>query len=683
MTIKSTKPTSPKTTGTTDGGTTRIAYTACPLDCPDLCSLEVTVDGGRISKIGATRANPLTDGYLCSKVRGFADHVYHETRLTSPLVRTGAKGAAKFRDASWDEALDMIATRLLAAKAEHGGDAILPLAYGGSNGLLTDHATDDLFFARLGACLLERTVCAAPTGMASMGLYGKMQGVAYEDYVHARLIVVWGTNPHATGIHVVPHIKRARAAGAKLVVIDPRRTPLARSADLHLPLRPGTDLCVALAVVHHLFETGAADEAFLAKQTTGVDALRARAAAWTIEGAAAEAGLATEDLRRFAELYAASAPAVIRCGWGLERNRNGGSAACAVMALPAIGGKFGVRGGGFTMSNGGTWDLKPPVRNADGFGRAINMNRVGRALCELNDPPIKALFVYNANPLMTLPNQRRVREGLEREDLFTVVFDQVMTDTARYADVVLPATTFLEHTELRKGYGAPMMSLGKPAIDPVGESRPNYDVFMDLAKRVGVWTDTDPATPEELCAAALEGSPELWSTLEEKGFASLAIEAPIQFVDVQPGTPDGLVHLCPDWLEEQTPAGLYTYQPDPTTERFPLALISPALARLISSSLGELHTDEVPLDLHPDDAAERGLKDGDLVRAWNEFGEVVTRLRVTDEMRPGTACLPKGIWSHNTRNGDTSNSLSPDSLADLGKGACFNDARIEVAAQNG
>jgi anaerobic selenocysteine-containing dehydrogenase len=654
----------------------RTLPSACPLDCPDLCSLEVTVVDGRIERIGGTRVNPYTDGFLCSKVRNYADHVYHPTRIQHPLVRTGEKGAGEFRRASWDEALDLVAARLSAARDEHGGESILPLAYGGSNGLLTDHALDDLLFARLGASFLERTICAAPTGAAARALYGKMRGVAFEDYPEARLIVVWGTNPHATGIHLVPHLKRAQAAGARLVVVDPRRTPLAKAADLHLAVRPGTDLCVALCVIRELFEGRHADMDFLARHATGHAELRERARPWTLARAAREAALPEAELARFAAWYAESNPAVIRCGWGLERNRNGGSAVAAVLALPAVGGKFGVRGGGYTMSNSAALPLQPTV-SAKGYGRAVSMTRGGRALLEL-DPPIRVLFVYNCNPLMTLPRQDLVRAGLEREDLFTVVHEQVMTDTARYADVVLPATTFFEHEELRRGYGAVAVAHASAVIAPVGEARPNYDVFRALAQRTGVWREGDPATPAELRANALAGRPDMAAALDRTGIALPENQRAIQFKDVMPATPDRKIHLCPPELDREAEGGLYAYHPDPATALHPLALISPAQSRTITSSLGELHTGLVPIQLHPEDAAARGLADGEHVRVFNPHGEVLTTLRVSAEMRPGTACLPKGLWSHNTEDGHTANALAPDTLSHVGAGACYNDARVEV-----
>ncbi|HEY5907061.1 MAG TPA: molybdopterin-dependent oxidoreductase, partial [Vicinamibacteria bacterium] len=483
-------------------GTTRME-SSCPLDCPDACSLTVDVAEGRVVRIDGSTRNPVTAGFICAKVRGYADHLYGDARLRFPAVRRGAKGEGRFERVSWDEALGLVATRLRDARARSGGESILPLSYGGSNGYLSQDVTDARLFRRLGASRLKRAVCAAPTGRAAEGLYGDMPGVAYEDYAHARLVVIWGANPNAAGIHLVPYVYEAQRRGARLVVVDPRRTPLTRRADLHLAVRPGTDLCLALAVVRWLATHGKADEAFLAEHTTGWSELRRRAEAWTLERAAAATGLLPADIEAFARLYAESQPALVRCGWGLERNRNGGSAAAAVIALPAVAGKFGVRGGGYTLSNSSAWDLSPEgaIRARPVSTREVNMNRLGRALAPGTQPPVKLLFVYNCNPLMTLPDQEGVRRGLGRDDLFTVVFDQVLTDSARYADVVLPATTFLERREIQRGYGAYALHDSVPVVTPVGEARSNHEVFAELCRRAGVAEDGDPETAEDLAAA--------------------------------------------------------------------------------------------------------------------------------------------------------------------------------------
>ncbi|MEO7271788.1 MAG: molybdopterin-dependent oxidoreductase, partial [Vicinamibacterales bacterium] len=462
--------------------------TACPLDCPDCCTLEVTVEQGRVVKIDGGDANPVTRKYICAKVRRFGERMYGEDRLLYPAVRSGAKGSGTFVRVTWEEALDQIARRMEAIRDSAGAEAILPFCYGGSNGLLTQDTNDARLFRGFGTSRLERTVCAAPTGAANQALYGKMAGVTYQDYVHAKLIVLWGVNPSASGIHLVPFIKDARNRGAQLVVIDPRATSLARQADLHIAPRPGTDLPLALALHRYLFARGDGT-AFLAEHARGVEGLRARAEEWTIERAARTCEIDPAELERFAALYANASPALIRCGWGLERNRNGGAAAAAVMALPAVGGKFGLRGGGFSMSNSSAFGIKSAAwmdETPEPSTRLVNMNHLGRALLDYTDPPVQMLFVYNCNPLATMPDQNRVLKGLQREDLFTVVYEQVFTDTTRYADVILPATTFLENYDIAKGYGPITLQLVRPVVEPSGEARPNAEVFSDLASRLGI-----------------------------------------------------------------------------------------------------------------------------------------------------------------------------------------------------
>jgi anaerobic selenocysteine-containing dehydrogenase len=654
--------------------------TACPLDCPDSCTLQVTVEKGRIVKLDGGHANPATRGYICGKVRRFTERVYGEDRLLYPAVRKGAKGQGVFTRVTWDEALDLIASKMIAIRDEWGAEAILPFCYGGSNGLLTQDTNDAALFRAFGTSRLARTVCAAPTGAANMGLYGKMPCVVYEDYVHARLIVLWGVNPAASGIHLVPFIKEARSAGARLVVVDPRATSLARQADLHLQLQPGTDLPVALALHRYLFEHGAADRAFLAEHARGVEQLETRAREWTVERAAEVAGIEPATLARFAEMYATASPALIRCGWGLERNRNGGSAAAAVLALPAVAGKFRVRGGGFSMSNSTAFGIKSAAWMNDTpepSTRVVNMNHLGRALVEYRDPPVQALFVYNCNPLATMPDQNRVLQGLQREDLFTIVFEQVFTDTTRYADVILPATTFLENYDIAKGYGPISLQLVRPVIEPVGEARPNAEVFSDLADRLGVG-DAEEETDTLLRVAAR--LPPAASSLMEAGTAEPPFGGrPIQFVDVFPLTPDHRIDLCPEALDRGAPLGLYGYQPDPATTKYPLALISPASERTISSTLGELRERPASLQMHPSDAQARHLSQDDPVRVFNDLGEVQCPVAINKDLRRGTVSLPKGLWRRSTYNGSTANALAPDALTDLGGGACFNDTRVEVA----
>jgi anaerobic selenocysteine-containing dehydrogenase len=660
--------------------TESIVETACPLDCPDACTLDITVRAGRITKIDGSRRNEITRGYICAKVRHFHRRVYGDDRLLYPVVRKGPKGSGSFRRVTWDEALELVASRLAETRERFGGDAILPLCYGGSNGYLTQDATDAMLFRRLGAARLLRTVCAAPTGAAHTGLYGKMPSVSYQDYPEARLIILWGVNPGTSGIHLVPYIKDARQRGATLVVIDPRATNLARQADIHIAPRPGTDLPIALALHRHLFEEGRADTAFLAAHCDGMDRLREKAAEWTFERAAEVSGVPADTLRNLAERYAAASPALVKCGWGLERNRNGGSAAAAVLALPAVAGKFGVRGGGYSMSNSAAWNIaRTWLSDQEPTSRVINMNHVGRDLTT-PDLATKMLFVYNCNPAVTLPNQQAVLAGLKRHDLFTVVFDQVLTDTAHFADVALPATTFLEHYDFAKGYGPITLQLARPVIDQVGEARSNADVFGELLRRLELHRADEPDGELETMLDVLARMPEPHGEqLRTDWMASPPHRGcPVQFVDVFPRTPDAKVHLFPEALDREAPLGLYGFQPDPGSAQYPLALISPASERTISSTLGELPRPAVTLDLNPVDARARGIDDSDLVRVFNALGEVRLTAKVTPLIRPGTVSIPKGVWRRHTENGLTSNALVPDSLSDLGGGACFNDARVQV-----
>src|SRR6266498_2125202 len=404
------------------GTPTQILPSVCPLDCPDACSLEVHVEEGRVVEVGGSRVNPITAGFICAKVRRFPEHVYGSRRIRYPGIREGRKGEGRFRRVSWDEALNLVVSRMKDLALRGEGEHILPFCYGGSNGYLSQDAADARLFQRLGASRLARTVCAAPSGRAATGLYGRMPGVALQDYRQSKLVVLWGVNPSVSGIHLVPYLLEAQSRGALLTVIDPRRTRLAERADLHIAPHPGTDLPLALAVIRWLFENGRADEDFLSTHATGAEELRRRASAWTLDAAA-----------RTTRVPAAQ------------------------IELPAVAGKFGVRGGGYTMSNSKAWDLDALAAAGElpaPSTREINMNLLGETLLAGNGSPVDLLFVYNGNPLATSPNQEKVRAGLSREDLFTIVFDPVMTDTALYADVVLPATTFLERDEMSRGYGA-------------------------------------------------------------------------------------------------------------------------------------------------------------------------------------------------------------------------------------
>ncbi len=484
------------------------AHSVCPLDCPDRCSLEVRIDEGRVASITGSRVNPITDGFICAKVRRYGERVHGPDRLLHPLRRTGCKGEGRFEPIGWDEAIDTIVARFDEARRTHGGASILPFSYGGSNGLVSQGTIDELLFRSLGASRLARTVCAAPTAAAAKALYGDLPTADFADVALARYVIIWGANPKHSNIHLMPYLKAAREAGARVALVDPRRTLGASWVDRHLPIYPGADAAVALAMIGHLERTGAVDRAFLEAHARGADLLLERARAWTLERAAQRARVEARDIAAIAEEYAAADPAMIRCGWGLERNRNSESGVAAVLALPAVAGKFGKPGGGYALSSSPAYATNEDFLAGRGEAdtRTINMNRLGRVLLEEQAPPVKAIFIYDANPVVTIPDQNRVVRGLMRDDLFTVVFDQVMTDTALYADIVLPATTFLEHSEISISYGGYSVQLAEPVIPRAGTSKPNEEVFAMLAARFGFEV---PAAPGDAllqrALAAIEG----------------------------------------------------------------------------------------------------------------------------------------------------------------------------------
>ena len=662
--------------------TPTIVPTTCTMDCPDTCALEVAVEDGRIQRISGNREHSPTNGFICNKVSRFAERIYHPDRVLFPLRRSGPKGTGAFIRISWQEAIVEVVGRFQEILQRWGGEAILPYHYGGSNGLLGDGFLDDFFFAKLGASRLARTLCAAPTTEVATGMYGKMPGVAFEDYRHAQFILLWGANPKASNIHLVPFLRQAKKNGAFVAVVDPVRNFSSREVDLHLPVFPGADLPLALALIHLWKETGKLDREFLRAHADGLAPLLEQAEAWPVERAAAEARVAPDDIRTLAQMYAAASPAVLRCGWGLERNRNGGQAAAAILALPALLGKFGLRGGGYTMSNSGAakLDLKKVFGDYSWRTRVLNMTQLGALLNGDLEPPIKALYVYNCNPAATVPDQNAVLQGLAREDLFTVVHEQVMTDTAKYADVVLPAPTFLEQREIKKAYGSYVVGGVQPAIPVRGEAKPNEEVFAALGRALG-WRDQPFSWDTSTCmrkvaeALTLAGRPAdaaLFEAGESQSF-DFPGPAPVQFQTVFPQTPDGKIHLTPAALGAKP----FRYQPV-AHEKFPLALVSSATSKMITSTLGEFNYPELRVTLNPQDAAARSIAEGDAVRVFNQLGEVVCRADLSDRLREGVVVIPKGAWRKSSRNGRTATALCPATISQVGGGACYNDARVEV-----
>lgn len=643
----------PTSTPTTTTTITTTHTTACTLDCPDACTLSVTVADGRITDIDAARAhapgNPLTQGWICAKVKRHIDRVYAPERVMTPLVRIGAKGAGEFRTATWDEALALVAQRM----NETTPEGVVAFTYNSSAAATESNSLTEALFAAVGATRVEHTICALTMAVSWQCVYPDMISADPLDVVHAKLVVIWGANPTVSNTHLAPLVQRARTNGARLVVIDPRRTAMAKRADLHLAVRPGTDAVLALAVANHWAVNGHLDQTFIDASTDGAGELLAEAAQWTLDRAADVCGLDPADIATFAEWYATTKPSMLRIGWGQERNANGGAACRAILALPALGGHFGVLGGGVIGSTGGgspidsgrrwpTFDAPPR--------RIVNMHQIGQWLAPDAGDPCRVLFIQGANPAVMCPDQQSVFAALSRDDIFTVVHEQVLTDTTRFADVVLPATTSFEIDDVAGSYGSYTVQPVRAVINRVGESRSNDELGLVLAQRLGF----DWAVP-------------VTTAVDDAG-PRVVRSSTIQFVDTMPT--GGRARLA-------SPAAP-TFEPLERAQ--PLTLITPASAKTISSMFGEFQSPATSISLHPDDATARDLVVGQRVRVFNSQGSLSVDLAISDDLRPGVAAMAKGIWLRNHPDGFGVNLLIPATADDLASGACFNDTFVEVAA---
>ena len=678
--------------------TERIARVTCTHDCPDACAMLVTVRDGRAVDVSPNPAHPVTGRHLCVKVDRYLDRVYHPDRLLSPLRRRGAKGDGSFESISWDDALDVVATRWRAIIAAEGAAAILPYSYLGSMGSLSAFGTMHALFHRLGATRLERTIC----GGQNQGLTA-LVGATWtdpENIEHARLIVAWGIDLVSTSIHTWDIVQRARRCGARLVVIDPYRSRTAERADLHVPIRPGTDGALALGMLHVIFREGLQDRDYIGRFTTGVESLESLIGPWTPQAAARATGLEPGAIAALAREYATARPAAIRHGVGMQRAAGSGMALRAIHCLAAATGQWRYPAGGIADARSVRApdigklmrpELGPPPP------RTLNMIQLGRHLTDPDlSPPIRALFVWSANPAVIAPEQRKVVEGLRREDLFTVVHEQFMTDTARHADIVLPATTMLEQEDLVGSWGFNYVALNERAIAPVGEARSTAEVVRLLAARLELDDEIFGLGDRELIALALRGSP-----AEQEG-ASLERLAAESFVRVGPArgaapfaegqfpTPSGKFEFASDSLARAGLGPVPLYVPpaeSPETnaavaQRYPLRLLTLKRHYSINSSYGALPVlaraePEPLLELHRDDARARGIVEGQTVRVWNDRGSVSYRAHLTDKLRPGTVAAPFGP---SMRGGASVNCLTSDRLSDLGNGPTFCDTLVQVSA---
>ena len=676
---------------------------ACPHDCPDTCALLVTVENGRAIKVEGAPDHPTTRGTLCTKVARYLDRTYASERVLHPLRRVGPKGTGRFERIGWDEALDTISARFKEiAASPDGPQAILPYSYAGTMGLLQYCSMDRRFFHRLGASLLDRTICSSAGKAGYAATIGASIGTDLEQFENAKLIVIWGSNPIVSNLHLWSRVQEAKRRGAKLIAIDPYRSQTAEKCHVHLAPLPGTDAALALGVMNVLVAEDLLDHDYIARYTLGFEQLVERLRDYPPRRVAQITGLAADDIVALARDYGTIKPAVIRLNYGMQRHAGGGMAMRTAACLPALVGAWRDPAGGALLSSSGTYPVDNKALERPDLiwnnPRTINMSTIGDALLDKNDPPIRAIYVYNSNPVAVAPESVKVVAGFSREDLFCVVHDVFLTDTADYADVVLPATTQLEHVDVHSSYGHLYVLANNPAIAPVGEAKPNTEVFRLLAERMGFEEPCFRESDEDIARHAFvathpraEGLD--WETLRQEGWQRLNV--PAQFAPFAQGnfpTPSGKCEFYSETLRRQGVDPLPTYTPPRESaasnpvlaQRFPLAMISPPARNALNSSFANLPTflesEKTPrLEIHPDDALARGIASGDKVRVFNERGALVLEARVTDRARSGVVVALSIWWRKLSPDGTNANMVTGQGLTDLGRAATFYDCLVEVA----
>jgi anaerobic selenocysteine-containing dehydrogenase len=676
----------------------KIVQLACPHDCPDTCALDVTVENGVAVEVKGGDM-PFTAGTLCTKVAKYLERTYSPERVLYPLKRVGRKGEGRFERISWNEALDTIAARFKAIAAVDP-QQILPLSYAGNMGLINYAGMDRRFFHRLGASLLDRTLCSS-AGKAGIRItLGASVGTNVEHAPDAKLIVIWGSNPIVSNLHFWTRCQEAKRRGAKLVIIDPRRNETAEKCHQHIALLPGTDGALALALMHVIIGERLFDRDYVEQHTLGFDRLSERVKAWTPERAADICGVTAGEIVALAREYATAKPALIRLNYGMQRCHGGGMAARAVACLPALVGAWRQPAGGVVLSTAGFYGMNHRALERpdliQGAPRTINQSALGDALTSA-DPPVMAVLVYNNNPVAVCPDSRKVIAGFAREDLFCVVHDLFLTDTADYADIVLPATSQLEHHDIHQSYGHLYVLASQPAIAPVGESKPNAEVFRLLAKHMGFTEPCFDDSDEDLCRQALESpSPSLagieWDGLKSAGWKRLTVpDAP--FANGGFPTPSGKCEFYSEFAASQGLDPLPTYVPPyegPTSnpalaKRFPLAFISPPNRHFLNSSFANLdfarkEAGEPVLEMHPHDAGARGIVEGTLVRIVNDRGSFTARARLNGRARAGVVMAPSVWWKKLSPDGRNANEVTSQAIADLGGAATYYDCLVDVTS---
>jgi anaerobic selenocysteine-containing dehydrogenase len=662
-------------------------HSVCALDCPDTCSLLVNVENGVASKLRGNPDHAVTRGFLCAKVAQYLEREYHPDRLLYPQKRIGKKGEGRFARITWDEALDTIAANLKRVAAEFGPQAILPYSYAGTMGLLNGSGMDRRFFHRLGATRLDRTICSAAGSAALTATLGNRYGTEPEQFAHAKLIIAWGANIHGTNVHLWPFIVEARRNGARLIVIDPVRTRTAAVADLHLRVNPGSDQALAFGLAHIIIKEGLHDADYVARFTNGFDAFAGKARAYDPDRVEALTGVSKEDVIALARAYAAAKPAVIRCNYGVQRSERGGAAVRTILALPALTGSWKEVGGGLQLSTSQAFQFDRKALEMPHLGspaRTVNMTELGSALTALNDPPVKAMVVYNSNPAGIAPDQNRVLKGLRRDDLFTIVLEQFQTDTADYADILLPSTTFLEHTDVYLAYGHYHLQLARPAVKAPGEARSNVEVFRALALRMGFedpcFGDSEDDMIRQMLASGhpfLEGI--TLERLEREHSVRLNVPTPfLPFAEGNFGTASG---KCEIDIPDYAPPTESRFGDRALHNKFPLEFVSSKNDDSMNSTFG--HRDAVDkqtsvLHLSKDDAEARGIVTGDLVRAFNDRGSLLLTAEVDGVVGRGVVRAPAVRWARRAPDGRSANALTSEKLTDIGRGPTFYSCLVEV-----
>ena len=727
----------------------QVVHAACPHDCPDACGVLITVEDGRATKIQGDPEHPVTRGFLCAKVAKYLDRVYSPDRVLYPMRRIGPKGpvagqrsfappdrvkdpvphkqnpaAQIWERISWDQALDVITTRLCAISGEFGSEAILPYSYGGTLGALNGASMDRRFFHRLGASQLDRTICSAAGEAGLKSVLGVKMGTEPEQFRHSRYIIAWASNIHGNNVHLWPFITEARRNGAKLVVIDPYRTRTAACADWYLPINPGTDAALALGMMHVIIGEKLHDADYVSKYTLGFDELREKVKEYPPERVAQWTGISAADIRQLAHEYATTQPAVIRLNYGVQRSEGGGMATRTVAMLPCIIGSWKEVGGGLQMSLSGAVDLngealKRPDLMKTSLGRearTINMVELGRVLNTVNDPPVKALFVYNSNPAAVCPEHNEVVRGLMRPDLFTVVHEQFFTDTTDYADIVLPATTFFEHKDLQRAYGHYYLQVSNQAIAPLGECRSNVEVFRALALRMGFEEECFRESVDEMIDLALDSesswlkglgrerlergavrlnfgagaSPaaELRSASPDQRSGATQTKPFLPFAQGNFGTASGRAELYSEAVKRLGLDPVAAFTPPSESrhgngeKKLPLELLARKADNFLNSTFSNVPSVQEMeetglLELCEEDARARSIRSGDRVRVFNRRGEILLRAQVDGRVQPGVVSARLN-WAKMTPGFQSINALTSEKLTDMGNSATFYSVLVEV-----